>query len=219
MSYPTQLDGRSRRANEIKERRNELILDALEQLLANKPLRDLGVEEIAEAAGIARSRFYFYYKSKHEALAALLRRIANEVLESYDLPDSWFSAAPDGRPRDSLAVTFERMSDVWQKHGAAVREGCDMWNGVPEVAEKWQEIMSGLVDATAAAIERERKRGAAPGGPDARQLAHSLVWQGERLLFLSLIGAAGAMPGDQLNDLGTSVWMRAIYLADDPDPQ
>ncbi|MTD53715.1 hypothetical protein GKO32_06915 [Amycolatopsis sp. RM579] len=66
---------------------------------------------------------------------------------------------------------------------------------MPEVAEKWQEIMSGLVDATAAAIDRERDRGAAPDGPAARQLAQTL------------------------NDVGTSVWMRSIYLADDPAPR
>ncbi|MTD53714.1 TetR/AcrR family transcriptional regulator [Amycolatopsis pithecellobii] len=86
-----------RRARKIKEQRKEQLLDALEHLLEKKPLRDLGVEEIAEAAGIARSRFY--YKSRHEALAALLRRIADEVLDSYALPDSWFSAVPEGRPR------------------------------------------------------------------------------------------------------------------------
>jgi AcrR family transcriptional regulator len=213
-----QPDGRSQRAQRRKERRNELILDALERLLETKPLRELGAEDIAEAAGIARSRFYFYYKSKHEALAMLVRRIADEVLAVYDLPDSWFAREPEGRPRDSLSVSFQRMSEVWRKHGAAVRESCDMWNAVPEVSNIWQQIMSGLAEATAAAIVRERKRGAAPEGPDPNLLAQSLVWQGERLLFLTLIGAMKEMHGEELDEVGTSIWMRAIYLADDPEP-
>lgn len=218
MASAEQIDGRSRRARKLKERRSELILDALERLLEEKPLRDLGAEEIAEAAGIARSRFYFYYKSKYEALAALLHRISQEVLTIYDLPDSWFAVAPGGRPRESLAQTFERMSDVWRKHGAAVREGCDMWNAVPEVSRNWQQIISGLVTATATAIERERRRGAAPAGPDAELLAFSLVWQGERLLFLSLIDSPSGFSAAQLNEIGIAAWMRAIYLADDPAP-
>lgn len=218
-SKATQKNDRPKRATRGKTRRNELILDALERLLSDMPLKDLGVEQIAEAAGISRTRFYFYYKSKYQALAALLHRVSEEVLEVYSLPDSWFLRQPEARPRDSLALTFRRMADVWLKHGAAVREACDMWNAVPEVRQTWQQIISGLIDATSAAIERERERNVAPPGPDARLLAQSLVWQGERQLFLSLIDALDAANRDELNEIGPSMWMRAIYLADDPNPR
>jgi AcrR family transcriptional regulator len=202
-----------------RRRRDELILDALEELLAHHPLRDLGVEEIAAAAGITRTRFYHYFKSKYEAYAALLRRILGEVLAVYNLPESWWVRPEKARPRESLAATLRQVLEVWLKHGHVLREASDMWNAVPEVREQWQEVMAGLSDATRHAIERERERGVAPAGPDAQRLAESLIWQGERLLFLTLMDASGAMDLDELVDLGVALWLRSIYLSDDPAPR
>jgi len=217
MSVTTSGDGAAPATTSRRRRRDELILDALERLLAEMPLRDLGVEEIAQAAGITRTRFYHYYKSKYEAYAALLERILGEVLEVYGLPDSWWTRADDVRPRASLAVTLRRVLGVWFKHGNVLREASDMWNAVPEVREQWQAVMTGLIDGTRAAIERERKLGIAPRGPNAQRLAESLIWQGERLLFLSLVGAPRAMSLKQLVDLGVDLWLRVIYLSDDPE--
>lgn len=199
--------------------RVEMILDALERLLAETPLRDLGVEEIAASAGITRTRFYHYYKSKHEAYAALLRRVSEQILEVYNRADSWFIRPPDARPRESMLSTFEAIGEVWFQHAAVLREASDLWNAVPEVAEHWHEIISGLADRSKVAIERERELGVAPPGADARTLADCLIWQGERLLFLSLIDAPRAMSVVELVETCSSIWLRAIYLAEDPDPR
>ncbi|WP_089303477.1 TetR family transcriptional regulator [Haloechinothrix alba] len=211
-------DGRTVRADQARSRRAGLILTSLEELLLSTPLRNLSVDEIAMSAGISRARFYRYYKSKYEALAALLHQTADEVHEVYELSDSWFVRPLEMRPLEAMKTTFERMGDVWQRYGAAVREAGDMWNAVPEVSQAWQQIISGLIDATTAAIERERERGVAPAGPEARVLAQGLVWQGERLLFVGLINAVDAMTNEELAEVGSVMWMRAIYLADDPEP-
>lgn len=68
-----------------------------------------------------------------------------------------------------------------------------MWNAVPEVRDTWP-------------------------GAETRHLAQSLVWKGERFLFLDLIGAPDAMSSEEFNEVGTAAWMRPIYLADGPDP-
>ena len=179
----------------------------------------MGVEQIAAAAGITRTRFYHYYKSKHEAYAALLHRISDEILEVYSRPDSWFAGSPGSRPREAMLATFEGLGEVWLKHGPVLREASDMWNAVPQVREHWQQIVAKLVSRTETAIDRERGLGAAPSGPDAHVLAQSLIWQGERLLFLALIGAEGQPEVDDIIEICASIWMRVIYLADDPDPR
>src|SRR4051794_26373854 len=79
MPETARADGRTKRAAGTRRRRDALILDALERLLVRTSLKDLGVEQIAEAAGITRTRFYHYYKSKHEAYAALLQRVGDQV--------------------------------------------------------------------------------------------------------------------------------------------
>jgi AcrR family transcriptional regulator len=198
--------------------RDQQILDALEAQLATAPLRELGVEQIAAAAGITRTRFYHYYKSKGEAYAALLQRISTEVLDVYHRPDSWWASRAELRPRETLMRTLRDVLTVWVEHGVVLREASDMWNASPEVRAHWHRVIDSLVDGTRATIEHERARGLAPPGADALLLARSLIWQGERLLFLKLIGAPGAMTITELVDLGAGIWMRTVYLCDDPSP-
>jgi AcrR family transcriptional regulator len=203
----------------VRRRRAEQILDALEKLLESTPLSQLGVEQIAEAAGITRTRFYFYYNSKHLAYAALLERIGNEVGAAYQSPDSWFNRAPGQRPRAAFEATFRQILTVWFEHRAVLREASDLWNAPPEVRDQWLRLFGGLVDIAAATIERERALGVAPPGPDARRLAESMIWSGERLQFLMFIEAPNAMTIEELVDVGTAVWIRGIYRSDDPSPR
>jgi AcrR family transcriptional regulator len=196
-----------------------MILDALEQLLDRTPLKDLSVELIAEKAGITRTRFYHYFNSKYEAYAALLQRVTDEVLAVYALPGSWMHRSQQARPREALAATVRGVSEVWLSHGAVMREGADLWNTVPEARDLWHLMVGELVRRMTRAIERERARGMAPAGPDAGKLAYALIWQGERLLFLLLADAPGALTADDLVEVTLTAWMRAIYGADDPDPR
>ncbi|WP_020495799.1 TetR/AcrR family transcriptional regulator [Sciscionella marina] len=216
MSESSRAHNATKRKTRTARRRDELILDALEQLLVATPLRDLGVEQIAEAAGITRTRFYHYYKSKHEAYAALLTRVRDKLLIFYDTEDSWFQRPESTRPRASMKATIRAVVDFWLEHGAVMREGADLWNSVAEARSLWHDVIAQPVERMTRAIERERQRGIAPDGPEAGQLAHNLIWHGERMLFLSLIDAPGMMSVDDLVESATTVWMRTIYLADDP---
>ncbi len=48
---------------------------ALLHLLAEgKPFKDLTVDELARAAGLSRTAFYFYFPGKSQVLMAVLRR-------------------------------------------------------------------------------------------------------------------------------------------------
>src|SRR5713101_8395771 len=108
---------RSARAKTPKKPRDEVILDALERLLAKNPMSELDVEQIAAEAGITRARFYAYYSSKNDALAALLRRLLaiREAVAEYS--GSWFAGRlPEVRPRDALRQTIERVTESWWPH-------------------------------------------------------------------------------------------------------
>jgi AcrR family transcriptional regulator len=218
MSRPPAAASSTKRTTRATRRRDALILDALERLLAETPLRDLGVEQIAEEAGITRTRFYFYFKSKYEAYAALLARVRDQLLVFYDTEESWFRRPESARPRDSMTATIRAVVDFWLENGAVMREGADLWNSVADARSLWHDLIAQPVERMTRAIERERERGIAPDGPEADQLARNLIWHGERMLFLSLIDAPGTMSVDDLVESATTVWMRAIYLADDPSP-
>jgi TetR/AcrR family transcriptional regulator, ethionamide resistance regulator len=203
-----------------RKRRDELILDALERLLAKVPMRELDVESIAAEAGITRSRFYAYYTSKNDALAALLRRMLDIRRTAFEHTDSWFiGRPPDVRPRDSISRTVKIVTDSWWPHRSVLREACDLWSVVPEVRDTWLEVIDEATARGAEAIQRERDLGVAPPGYDARLVSESLAWQSERLNFRAWADIPGAMTREQLHEVRVECYMRTVFLADDPDPE
>jgi AcrR family transcriptional regulator len=198
--------------------RDQIILDALEQLLLGHRLRDLNVEQIAVAAGITRTRFYHYYGSKQIAFAALLRRTADDAFAAVQTEGTWFERPRTQRPREALEATLREGALVWFEHRSVLREAPDLWNALPEIRHIWQRIWGDLTATVASTIGRERELGVAPPGSDPNLVAMALMWGGERLQFVSAIGAPGALDPDAFTDISLDLWMRVIYGADDPEP-
>src|SRR6266849_4434258 len=222
MNRPVRTLGRRRpsAARLPKKPRDELILDALERLLAKAPLSKLDVEKIATEAGITRARFYAYYTSKHDALAALLRRLLAIREAVADHSGSWFAGRlPEVRPRHALRETIERVTESWWPHRFVLREACDLWTVVPEVRDAWLDAIEVSTARLENAILRERELGVAPPGYNARRIAEALAWQNERLHFRAWAGLPGAMSKKQLCEIAMETYMRMIFLADDPDPE
>jgi AcrR family transcriptional regulator len=183
-------------------------------------MSDLDVEAIAAEAGITRTRFYAYYTSKNDALAALLRRMAAIRDEASEHPDSWFvGRSPQVRPRDAIRRTIEMVTERWWQHRFVAREACDLWTSVSEVRKVWLDVIEHGVAQVEKAILRERSLGVAPPGYDARRIAEAIAWQAERLYFRSWAELPGAMSKKQLCDVSLEAYMRMIFLADDPDPE
>ena len=182
-------------------------------------MSELDVEAIAAEAGITRTRFYAYFTSKHDALAALLRRMVVIRGEAYEHPDSWFTGRPHGiRPRDCITQTITRTTDAGWPHRFVLREGCDLWSCAPQIRSAWLDLIDIATTKIEQAIQRERAAGAAPPGIDARLLAEALAWQSERLYFRTWAELPGAMAKDQLIATCAHAYLRMIFLADDPDP-
>src|SRR5689334_22299679 len=74
----------------------ETILAATEDLLATRQFRDLAVSDIIGAAGVSRGTFYFYFDSKHDVLAELVRRA---VAGGHEAAGPWLA-----RPDDPVAA-------------------------------------------------------------------------------------------------------------------
>jgi AcrR family transcriptional regulator len=206
------------KVTERAAQRETLLIDALEQLLTAKRLSEVSVEEIATAAGITRTRFYRYFDSKYEALAAALRRMADELVGVYLQEGSWWVRPDDLPPREALRASFDAIRVLWEKHGPVLREASDLWNAVPQVRETWEGVLARLTELTARQIERERDLGLAPPGPPAADLARVLLWGGERVLFLWQIDSREGLAVEPLREVLLSEWIRAIYVADDPRP-
>jgi hypothetical protein len=143
---------------------------------------------------------------------ALLDRVAAEVREQRAA--ALAGAADDVRESWRLALVAVR--DTFRAHRALTAAATQLLAGSADVRALWAEVMDGFVAETAAAIEAERARGAAPGGPAARDLAVALNWMNERVIQVTLAGQQPAVAEDDLLDVLLTVWLRAIYRTDEP---
>jgi AcrR family transcriptional regulator len=63
------------------DRHRQAILQAVRELLQERPFAELSVSTISLRAGVARSGFYFYFDSKYSVLAQILAEAAEELEE------------------------------------------------------------------------------------------------------------------------------------------
>lgn len=77
-------DIRRERAERTHGRAERAILAATEQLLVQRPLNELSVADIIDAAAISRTSFYVYFASKTSVIAECLRQVMAEVMVAVD---------------------------------------------------------------------------------------------------------------------------------------
>ncbi len=197
---------RAPRKGDLTEQR---LLREAEALLADRPLASIGIDEIAQAAGISRSSFYFYFASREALLRTLGERAQEEVFAS---AAGWLNRT-DEPPDEAISRTLADNLTLWRKHGPVLRALYDARNGDAETRALWRAIARRYVDATAAQIERERTVGLAPPAPpEARPLAAILTGMNIRAFYDASQRPASRQRDQQLVQALATVWMRSVYL-------
>jgi AcrR family transcriptional regulator len=198
----------SHRKGDVNER---AIIDTAERLLAEVPLADISVADLARGAGISRSSFYFYFASKHDVLLALLDAAAGELQVAVEAMAANVAQDPRGQISGGIAATGR----LWREHGPALRGIVAAAATDDEVRAIWSGLVGRFVDVNAAMIRAERERGAAPDtGPSPEQLATALVRLNEHAFHLAAVGDPPAL-GDDAAAVLTEIWLRSIYGRDD----
>lgn len=77
-----ELDGRARRAAEVREQRRRQILDAALEVFAAKGYHDTSISDLVAAVGVARGTFYLYFESKEAIFLDLLDELLGELRAS-----------------------------------------------------------------------------------------------------------------------------------------
>ena len=88
-------DGRTRRAEQVREQRRAQILAAALQVFADRGYHGAAVSDLVKAAGVARGTFYLYFDSKEsvflellDELLTTLRRSVQGVKMGSDVPSA-----------------------------------------------------------------------------------------------------------------------------------
>jgi Transcriptional regulator len=183
----------------------EAILAATAGLLADRQFGDLAVSDILAAAGVSRGSFYFYFDSKHDVLAELVRRA---VARGHDAAAPWLAVPPTRRPRCAPGYRGRRL---WRQSAPVLRAIVENWRTDPRLEALWTEQMQTFTDATVAQINADPRARQRLAGQDIPALASALTWLGERLYYLA---ATGTPPFDDQDTLVATllhIWTTALY--------
>ena len=193
--------------------REQAILATAERLLAEQPLNAVSVDDLARGAGISRPTFYFYFAAKDDVLLALLDRVVAEADAAMTRVETARRAAtdPDDVPRELWRQAISAYADTFRRHRGLTLAWAEARSTNAEVRAMWATVFEGWVQRTAAAIESERARGAAPSGIPARDLAVALNSMNERVLYATLSGDGPAVAEDDVVDVLLQIWLSAVY--------
>lgn len=183
------------------------VLEATEARLAGgRTYADLTIEEIATAAGISRTAFYFYFRDKRE----LLMRLTEDVAEGlYAEADAWWSGEGDGR--EALERALRSVIGLYHEHDVLLRAVVEASAYDKVVAEFWRALVGRFVAATRGRMEEEQARGAM-GGLSASATAFALCWMTERACYQRIVQGADLTDDEFLGGL-VHIWTATLYGA------
>jgi AcrR family transcriptional regulator len=195
------------------DRTRRRLMDAAWDMLAKHGYQSMRIEDIADAAGVAKGTFYIYFENK----AAISMALMKEAMGSGG------QAMRDARTEDDpfleiLEPTVQYMrqtlgfADAWR----ALLQFCHVH---PPAARLLTEANRNLV----LAIERRIERRLGPADPADRTLtAYAMTWMVDGVLnsFIARedehLEEAFKSP-EHLGELLSVLWYRAVY-GEDPDP-
>ena len=183
----------------------ENILAATERLLAERSFADLAVSEILAAAGVSRGSFYFYFDSKHDVLAELVRRA---VSRGHQAAAPWLAGPQDQTAALRAGITAG--AELWRAAAPVLRAIVENWRTDPRLTALWLEQMQTFTDATVARLTADPALAQRLAGQDVPALASALTWLGERLYYLAAIGTPPFDDQDTLVETLLSLWTSAL---------
>jgi TetR/AcrR family transcriptional regulator, ethionamide resistance regulator len=202
------LPSRGRRERRTRgDDRERAILETAERLLAERPLHEVSVDDLARGAGISRPTFYFYFPSKEAVLLTLLDRMVDEARGRIGESLERFAEDPERWLRAGITAVYESFS----AHRAVTVAAADALSTSEPARELWERVMEEYVQVTTAVIEAERARGAALDRVPARDLAIALNRMNERVFLSTFAGQSPAVDEDGVLDVLVTVWLGAVY--------
>jgi TetR/AcrR family transcriptional regulator, ethionamide resistance regulator len=187
--------------------RERAILATAERLLAERPLGDFSVDDLAKGAGISRPTFYFYFPSKNAVLLSLLDQMntkAHAALKALEGKRS-------GDPATVWRARIESFFAVSGSHRAVAVAGAAAKATNPEVRQLWSTLIQRWMSCTTGAIKAERERGAAPDTVPAEDLAVALNMLSERVMAATFTAEEPAIPEARAIDTLVHICLASIY--------
>jgi AcrR family transcriptional regulator len=176
-------------------------------------MHEVSVADIVREARISRATFYLYFSSKQEVVATLLDRTMDQILLAmtpFEIREDRAEAARE------LRRTLDSATRLWVAHRGVLRATHEQWHAIPELRAQWSRVIERFVSAVAPQIDRGRRSGVVPPGPDSRRLAAALLWGSDHCFYVGGLGVDRDVPAEtELVEALTALWVGGIFGAED----
>ena len=155
------------------DRQRQAILQAVRELLQEKPFAELSVSTISDRAGVARSGFYFYFDSKYAVLAQILA----EVLQELEELTGHFAPRGEGESPPEFARRMVGSAAAVYAHNDPVMSACHIARSTDaEIREILQAQNDVVINQIVAIVAAEVAAGTAhPISDDVEALVRTLA--------------------------------------------
>jgi AcrR family transcriptional regulator len=191
------------------DKQRHAIVQAVRELLEEKPFAELSVSTISDRAGVARSGFYFYFDSKYAVLAHIVGEAAHELEE---LTQQFAPRGANETPT-AFAKRMVRSAAAVYAHNDPVMSAC---NSARHTDAEIREILDGfndaVIDQIVPIVEAElRNRTADPITDDIRGLVRTLA-----ATTACTLSGESAFIGSERNldravQVVESLWLHALW--------
>jgi AcrR family transcriptional regulator len=197
-AVPPSQQGRAYTPEEAERR----LRAALTELVADgTPFRDLSVERIVGAAGMARSTFYKLYADKSGMLSALS---AASLRRLYSAQRSWIALGRDVT-RDDVRAGMRRLLEMFVEDEAVMRAVAEASVYDPAIRDAYHSGVRDYARAMERFIKRGRKEGWIADVPPA-DTSLALAWMTERTVSQVAPNASKARLDATAEALAGVVW-------------
>lgn len=197
-----------RRSMTKGERQRQAILDCLPELLTHKPIGELTVGEIAGAAGVQRSGFYFYFESKYTALAVATAEIWTNLVDQVQV----FKRAGEESAASFIRRTASTTVQVWHNHEAVLVGSIQAIPLDEQIASLWRMWNNRLVNLLVEQIQKDVDNGlASPALPDIPHLVSTLLEMTLHMFYKDRLEKAPAAETERMLDAVENIWVASVW--------
>lgn len=192
---------RSQRRRSLQSR--AAICDAVRELLSERRLDELTVNEIVERAEISRPTFYSHFETKYSVVAAMVAEMGETVY------DHWRDVFAGDGPLAEEAIHGVAMATLgrWREQGALFAATIEGWHSDQEIHDVWNDVLERFRVALTERLQRWR-----PLQPRDAMMVPAMISLFERCVYLavSVPDSPLGTSDEQLADVLASVWVRSL---------
>lgn len=180
------------------------ILQAAEQLLRERPFREVTVDEVMRRTGLKRPAFYVHFRDRHDLVLRVVQHIGSDIRA---MTERWLNGTD---PLNDGREALEGLVDVYVQHGPIMRAIADAAGTDTRVEAMYRGLLQELIDASVKHIREEQRNGKIRKDLEAEETARALIWMDERYLTETLGRTPQADPVLVARVL-LNIWVSTLY--------